>query len=193
MADFGLTEIAAVASIAGTGLSAIGSMNQAQAQQANANYQAQVARNNQTIAAQNAQYASQAGAAATTKAQLEQRAKIGAIGAELAASGLDPNTGSPAAVKKSAAELAQLDTATTAQDAALKVYGFKTAGANYGAQAGLDQQEASQAGAAGALSAGSTLLSGFGSLASKWGGWNKPTGPYNYTGGYKPIMPEYGF
>lgn len=197
MADFGIGEIAAISSIAGAGLSAIGQINASQAASENAAYQAEVAKNNQTIAAQNAQYASKAGAAATTQAQLKQRATAGAIGAGLAASGLDINTGSPSAVRASSSELTQLDTATTAQDAALKVYGFKTQGTNYGAQSGLYSAESEQAAAAGPIAGGATLLSGFGSLASKWAPWQSSVsqpGPYNYSDPtYKPIMPQYGF
>lgn len=199
MADFGISEIAALAassaaeagtaaassigsavaspsfagyaSLAGTGLSAIGALNTAAATAADARYKAQVAKNNEIIANQNAQYASQAGAAATTRAQLKQRAELGAIGAGLAASGLDINTGSPAAVRESASGLTQLDTATTAGESALRVYGFRTNATNYGAEAGLRQSEARQADIAGPLSAGSTFLSGVGGLAAKWKPW----------------------
>lgn len=171
MADFGLSEAAAIASVAGTGIAAVGALNTAAATAADARYKAQVAKNNEIIAVQNAQYASQAGAAATTRAQLKQRAELGAIGAGLAASGVDINTGSPAAVRSSASGLTQLDTATTAGDAGLRVYGFRTQASNYGAESGLRRAEASQADIAGPISAGSTFLSGVGGLAAKWKPW----------------------
>lgn len=155
----------------GTGIGAIGAIQQGEATAANAKYQAAVARNNQIIAEQNAQYASQAGAATTTRAQLKQREVEGEVGAALGASGIDMNTGSPVAVRSATSEVKQLDTATTAQDAALKVYGFRTQGTNYGAESQLKTQEASQASTAGLISGGSTLLSGLGGLASKWSAW----------------------
>src|SRR4051812_28414903 len=176
MADFGLSEAALALSAAGTTVATVGALNTAAATAADARYKAQVAKNNQIIADQNAQYASQAGATATTRAQLKQRAELGAIGAGLAASGLDINTGSPAAVRSSASGLSQLDTATTAGDAALRVYGFRNNAVNFGAEAGLRRAEASQADIAGPLSAGATFLSGVGGLAAKWRPYQFPPG-----------------
>lgn len=174
MADFGLSEAGLALSAIGTGVGALGAISQANAQKQQATYQAEVAKNNQIIAEQNAQYASQAGAAQTEKAQLQQRAIEGEIGAGLAAGGVDINTGSPALTRTAAAETKQLDTATVSNDAALRVYGFRTQATNYGAQSELFQQEARQAPIAGLISGGSTLLSGGGGLASKWAAWQNP-------------------
>lgn len=160
-----------IASVAGTGVSAIGAMNQAAATEANARYQAEVARNNQVIAERNARYATQAGEAETTTAQLRQRATLGALAAEMGASGIDVNTGSSARVRGSAAGLGQLDTATKRHNAALRAYGYRSQSTNYGAQSGLYSQEADQAPTAGLISGGATLLSGFGGIAPKWSAW----------------------
>ena len=158
----------------GTAISAIGQISAAHAQAQNASYQAQVARNNQIVANQNAAYAAQAGQAQVTQAQLKQRAEVGEVGAALAANGIDINTGSPAAVRSAEAGTTQLNTETTAQNAALQVYGFKTQATGFGAQAGLYRNEARQAPIAGAIGATGTLLSGAGSLASKWSAWQNP-------------------
>lgn len=171
----GLAAAGFAVSAIGTGLGALGQMRAGEAAQANADYQAQVARNNQIIAEQNAQYASQAGNAAVTRQQMKDRATLGSITAGLAAEGVDVNSGSPARVRSSAAELGQLDTETEAQNAALRVYGFRTQGMNYGAQAGLYKAQGEQAAEAGKLAAFSTLLSGGSSLASKWSGWQSPS------------------
>jgi hypothetical protein len=175
VADFGLAEAGFIASAVGTGVSALGAIGQSKAAAANASYQAQVAKNDQIIAQQNAQYASQAGAAATTRAQLKQRSEEGALGAAIAAGGIDPNTGSAKAVRSAQAETTELDTATTAQDAALRVYGFRTNATNFGAEATLREQEARQAPIAGLISGGSTLLSGWGGLSSRWRAWQDST------------------
>jgi hypothetical protein len=50
-----------------------------------------------------------------------------------AASGLDINTGTPRQVIASENEIGQLNTATTAQSAALNVYGYKQQATNFGA------------------------------------------------------------
>ncbi len=155
-------------SIIGTGVQAIGAANSADAARQNAAYQAAVARNNQIIAEQNADYAAKAGASAVTRQQLRERDRVSGITAALGASGFDVNTGSPAKVRSSASEIGQLDVENEAQKAALNVYGFRSQATNYGAQAGLYRQEADQASTAGLFSAGGSLLSGFGSLSSKW-------------------------
>lgn len=166
-----------VSSVAGTGLSAIGSANTAAANRANAEYQAEVARNNQIISEQNAQYAAKASSAAVTRQQLRERDKIGALTAAMGASGIDVNTGSAARVRSSAVKLGQLDTETKAQEGALRIYGYRTTAANYGAQAGLYDQAADQASTAGLLGVGSTLLTGFGNLSTKWGDWQQTKQP----------------
>ncbi|HLX18474.1 MAG TPA: hypothetical protein VKS24_25075 [Bradyrhizobium sp.] len=170
----GLEVLALAASGIGTGISAIGAINSANATAKNAAYQAQVARNNQITAARNAQYASQAGAATTTAAQLKQRSELADITAAAGASGVDINSGSPLAVRRSEAELGQLNTQNTAQNTALNIYGYRVQESNFGAQAGIEQNIAAQAPVAGAISASGTLLSGAGSLASKWLSWQNP-------------------
>lgn len=182
--------VAAIAPL-GLALSAIGTVagvagqvGSAEAEQKQASYQAEVARNNQIIAAQNAQYASQAGASQVTASQLKQRQDTGEVAAELASSGLDINTGTPASLRTAATELGQLSTAGVAENAALQVYGYKTQGTSYGAQAGLYQQEATEAPLVGAIAGGSSLLSGVGGLASKWSEWQLESGNLAGTGGW---------
>jgi hypothetical protein len=55
--------VALASTVIGTGVSIMGSMQQASAAESSAKYQAQVARNNQIIAEQNASYARQVGQA----------------------------------------------------------------------------------------------------------------------------------
>jgi hypothetical protein len=55
------------------GISAVGAMNTAKAQSENAAYQAQVAKNNQTIASQNAEFSIQAGNAKAQDEALKNR------------------------------------------------------------------------------------------------------------------------
>lgn len=173
----------AIAGLAGTGLSAIGALQSAAANQASATYQAQVAQNNATIAAQNAQYASEAGNEQIQAQQLKQREAEGTVAAAMAANGLDVTSGSPAAVRRSEAATTQLDVGQTAQNAALQIYGFKTQSTNYAAQSGLDTLEAANAAAAGPIAAGSSLLSGVGGVASRYALYQTDTSPGYYGGG----------
>lgn len=160
-------------SIAGTGVSALGQISSANAASENAAYQAAVANNNQIIANQNAQYAAQAGQAAVTRQQLIERDKVGGLIAAMGASGIDPNTGSAARVRKSAGDIGQLDVENKGQEAALRVYGFRTQATNYEAQSKLYQQEADQAPLAGLISAGGTLLNGLGTVGTRYSLWQQ--------------------
>jgi len=164
------------ANVAGTGLQAAGALASANAQKKEALYNAQVAKNNAQIAGQNAQYASEAGAAATEGAQLKARAAAGALTSEIAANGIDVNSGSAADVRAAQNELGQYSVNQEAQKAALQVYGFRTQGTGFNAEAGLDEARAANAGPAGALAAGGDLLRGAGTFASNWLRWKQVSG-----------------
>ncbi len=86
--------IAAVAGLAGAGISAFGAMETGQAQSEAAAYQAQVARNNATIAQQNANLQIQSGEVQASNQSMATRGAVGATKAGEAASGVDVNTGS---------------------------------------------------------------------------------------------------
>jgi len=74
------------------------------------------------------------------------------------------------------------DVETARQQAALKAYGYRVEGTNYGAHAGLDTAEAGQASTAGFLSAGSAVFRGLtkdGGIMLAGSGY---TGPSQYQG-----------
>lgn len=170
MADFGISEIAAAASLAGSGASAIGALTQGNANADAANYAAQVAANNQTIASQNAAYAAAAGEAKAANEALSQRHKMGATLAGLAASGVDVNSGSSLDVRESQTRLAQQDVENVRSNAALNVYGYRTQASNFGAQAELDRAQASSASTGGLLKGLGGLLSSAPSFTKLFGG-----------------------
>ena len=150
----------AAASAVGTAVSALGQVQSGEAAQATANYNAEVSQRNAAQAMQDAQ--------ATAAQQQEQnKQKIGEVVADYGASGVDPNSVSGLSVlwdQTRQGELArQLD-----------LYRGQTQAAGYSSQAGLDTMSGAQAATAGALSAGSSLLTG----ASKtYFTVNPPTAP----------------
>jgi hypothetical protein len=151
-----VTAIAAVtAAVTGATAAVAGGI----AQQRSANYQAQVARNNAVIAQQNAAHAASAGAAQTEAASMKAAQRQGLLRAALGANGLDVNSGSAADVQTGQRELGNLDAATTANNAALEVYGYQTQSGNQTAQSGLYGLEAAFAPAEGALKGAGILLS----------------------------------
>jgi hypothetical protein len=165
-------ETLAIASLAGSilsaGVGAIGASQQASAQAASANYQAQVARNNQQIAEQNARYATSAGQSQAQANDLRTRAIIGQQEAAQGASGIDLTTGSLADVRESTRQMGRLGTLNIIQNAALTSYGYRTQATSFGAEAGLNTAEAGYAQQAGFLGAGRSLLGGASSFSDKW-------------------------
>jgi hypothetical protein len=157
-----------VASAVGTGVNLIGSMQQSSANQATANYQAQVARNNQIIAEQNAAYSRQAGAAETETQGFKTASLVGGELAAQGASGVDPTTGSPIDVVRGSREYGRLDTLNLVRNAELRARGFDIAASNEGASAGLFTQQGKNAGTAGLYSAGSSILGGASNFSDKW-------------------------
>jgi hypothetical protein len=145
-----------------------GSYESSQAQAASANYQAQVARNNQIIAQQNAVVAKQQGAV-SEEAQREKTAQtIGGIEAQEGASGVNPNTGSFLNVRSSAAETGELNALTIRYNAGMATRNALIQGMNSGAQAGLLEQQAGYDTTAGMIGMESSLLGGASSVSNKW-------------------------
>jgi hypothetical protein len=142
------------ASLAGAGMQAY---SQSQAM----NYQAQVARNNQIVANQNAHLALQQG-------QVQEQAqniKTGEMGAAIvageAASGVNPNEGSALNVRSSAAETGELDALTIRYNSNIAARNLQYQGSQYGAAASL-------ATAQGSWDIGNSILGGASSVSNKW-------------------------
>lgn len=160
--------IIAVAGVAlsavSAGVGAVGAMNSAKAQSENAAYQAQVAKNNQIIASQNAEFTIQAGQVKAADEALKNRQRQGAVLTGLAANGLDVNSGTPLAVEETEKETGALGTQRVIDAASLQAYGYRSQEANFGATAGLETAEASQATTAGDVAAAGGLIGGASSV-----------------------------
>lgn len=159
--------VAIAATVIGTAVSAYGSYEAGQATKAEAGYQAGVANNNATIASQNATYATEAG---NSKAQLEEIKTNQLIGSQEAASGssgLDVNTGSPVALRSSAAALGTLSELNIRNNAARENLGFLQQASNYQADATLAQYKGTAASTAGDLAAAGTIIGGAGKLSGQ--------------------------
>ena len=161
---------ALIAGVAGAAVSAGGQIVQGQATASAANYRAQVAQNNATIAKQNADYAIAAGMQSAETQSLKGAAKGGAIKAGIAASGIDVNTGSAVDVRESQREAATLDTETVMNNAELQAYGYNAKATGFEAEAELDKLTAEQAPIGAAIGATGSLLSSASSLGFKWSG-----------------------
>jgi hypothetical protein len=163
-----LGAISSVASIGGTIAGGMGQQQQSGATAAEANYRAQVARNNQIIAEQNARYATQAGRTNAQAQDFATRAALGQATAAQGASGIDVASGSPTEVRSSIQQLGRLKTLDEIQKADLEAYGYKQKASDFGAEAGLQTYKAQSAQAAKGPALFGTILGGASSLSDKW-------------------------
>lgn len=148
--------IAPILSAVGAGVGAIGSLAQGQ-------YQGQVARNNSTIALQNADYSRASGLQQASITSMKGAAKEAGIKTAQAANGIDVNTGSAVDVQASQRMTDELDAETVLNNSELQAYGYTTQSTNFKAQAQQDET-------AGFYGAASGLLGAASSLGGKWGG-----------------------
>ena len=127
-------------------------------------YRAQVARNNQVIANDNANFAVTRGNEQAMVSQLRTGQVEGAQRAGFGASGVDVNSGSALRTQQDTARVGEIDATTIRQNAQRSAWGYTNQGRNFAAEGGLDEMT----GAAGAMR---SLVGGASDFASKWSQW----------------------
>lgn len=127
-------------------------------------YRAQVARNNQVIADDNAQLATFRGQQAAEQSQLRTGQIEGAQRAGFGASGVDVNSGSAVRTQADTARIGSMDATTIMNNAKRSAWGFTQQGRDFGADAQLD----TMTGVAGGVK---SLVGGASDFASKWSQW----------------------
>lgn len=160
--------LALVAGGIGAGVSAYGAVEGGQATANAASYSAQVARNNATIANQNADYSIAAGQQKAAVTSLKGAAVGGQIKAGQAASGVDVNTGSAVKVQEGQRMAEKLDTDTMLSNAQLQAYGYRSQATSFTAEAGLEEMKAEEAPIGADIGAAGNFLSSASSLGLKW-------------------------
>lgn len=160
--------IGLVGSVASTGFGFLGAMQQGEAASNAAKYQAQVQRNNEIIARNNAQYQTQAGAARAQANDLKNRAMLGSLEAAQGASGIDFDSDTSEDIRTGARQIARLDTQTLYNNALLQANASLSQASNFSAQAGLSDFEARNASSSALMKGFGSLLGGASSFADKW-------------------------
>ena len=127
-------------------------------------YRAQVARNNQVIANENANFAVTRGNEQAMVSQLRTGQVEGAQRAGFGASGVDVNSGSALRTQQDTARVGEIDATTIANNAKRSAWGYTNQGRNFAAEGSLDEMT----GAAGAMR---SLVGGASDFASKWSQW----------------------
>jgi hypothetical protein len=161
-----MCEVTTIMAVAGVVMSAYGSMQESKAQQNQANYQAAVANNNSIIANRNADAIQKQGDANANVNRRNVRDQIANQTVSLAAQGGDVTVGSNIDLLADQAEFGEKDSLQIEANARTQANNARAGGMNDAAQAGLFTAQANNInpGMAGAT----TLLSGAGSVASKW-------------------------
>jgi hypothetical protein len=153
--DLGIPEALAIAgTVASTAITAYGASQAADAQSKADSFNAEVA----------AQQAKNATDQANAQAQIDEqntRRQLGQISADYGAAGVDPNQGTAAAVLSDQSSQGELTKQITLYQGKLARLGDLTQGQIY-------SYEGAQAQAAGMFKAGSTILTGAGTVAKNW-------------------------
>jgi len=157
-----------VLSAIGAGVGAVSTVMGGISSRNQANYQAEIAKNNQTIAIQNAARAEQAGNVQAEAQGRKGAARLAGIKVGQAASGIDVNKGTPVDVQAGQREINQLDTETVLSNAQLHAYGYRTQAMNFEAEERAQRSKADNAVPAALLKAGGGLLANASSLSGKW-------------------------
>lgn len=171
MADpFSLTlaAVGAAASAGGAITSAIGSKYSGEAKGRMYEYQAGIAKINEQIEKQNADYARKSGEVVASEVGAKAKQTMGLIKAGQGASGIDVNSGSAVQVRDSQQKKNEFDQTIVRSNAARQAYGFETGALTQQANAGLAGMGAEASRTAGDLGATASIIGGVGSVASKW-------------------------
>jgi len=163
-----LPVIALAATIGSTALGVVGSIQQGKAANAAAKYNAQVARNNAQVQEWQAKDAEARGRTKELQHRQQVSQLIGRQRAVMAGNGVDVNLGSAVDLQADTASQGEFDALTIRSNAEREAYAARVGASNYTAEAGLQIGQGKAAKQAGFMGAGTTLLSGAGSVADKW-------------------------
>lgn len=160
---------AGTAAIIGTGVQMYGQHKVAQAQKNAADFNAQVAEQNEALATQKAAWQTQEGEQNVGASEMKTAAQVGGIKTFQAASGVDVNSGSAVDVENSARTIGKLDALTIRSNAARAAYGYQVEETSDKNQAILDRYAGKNAVEAGKIAEVGTALKFAGTAATQGG------------------------
>ena len=163
-----LTAISVGATVLGGATQGIGSIMGGESKSSMYKYQAGVARVNQEISKQNADYSRTMGEREAQSVGMKSRFQRGQIITAQSGRGLAIGSGSNADVVESQGALGRHDQATVRASAAKRAYGYEVEAFKQGTQASMYDRAAEDAETAGYIGAFSSLLGTASSVAGKW-------------------------
>jgi hypothetical protein len=172
-----MTTISAIAALAiaaaGTAMSIHGQQQQAKATRSQQNYQAAVARNNSILAGRAAEDARKRGEIDASRKAAQVRQLIGRQRAVQGGSGSLVDQGSALDITSDTAAFGKLDALTIRSNAEREALGYEAQGSNFDAAAQLATMKGDAAADSAKTAIAGTALSGLGTVASKWYGFQK--------------------
>jgi len=177
-------------SIASAGLGAYSALESGDAKSKAFEYQAGVAQINASIARDNADKALYTGEQQAMRLGMGQRDRMGKITVAQAASGIDINSGSPAAVRNSQATVDRMDQEQVRENASRKAYGHLVEAEGHKRSGEMARSAGADAEWAGKIGAATSILGGVSSVSSKWSQGTQ-VGLFGGSGGASPGMHPY--
>lgn len=156
--------------IAGTVVSAGGSILQGVAAKRAAEFRAGIAEMNRRVAEINAERSLQRGQIEAQEFDMESLAFLGTQLATQGASGVSVSSGSHASARKAARTLARIDARRIVENSRVEAFQHRVTGAGLEAEATLARREGRQSLLAGFINAGSSLITGASRVAGIRGG-----------------------
>lgn len=154
--------------ILSTGFKVLQARQQAKAIERQGEFQAAILRNNQRLAEAAARDAEKRGRLAAQQKRIETGLSAGRQQAILAANGLSLNTGTAIDILGDTHRFGELDALTIINNSQREAFQFRSQGQNFGQEAALVQAQGQNQASALRSSTIGTVLSGVGSVASKW-------------------------
>ena len=163
-----ITALTLAATGLSTGIGVVGSIRQARAQSEQMEYQADVARQNQQLAEQQASAERRQGYENMVTQRQETAKLIGRQRAAAGASGAAVDVGSNLDLQADTAAQGEIDAINTYNQALDRAYNYDVQAVNYGNQAAAYDASASSAKKAGYINAFGTAIGGLATMGSTW-------------------------
>lgn len=164
--------ITMAATVAAGAVSAVGAVQQSQAQQGQAKYQAAVARNNQIMAKRAADEARERGRVDELNQRIKTRQLVGRQRASLAANGIDVGSGSAIDLIEDTFKIGETDALTIRANAEKDARAYLQQGENFRGEARLYDRAGSNIRGSLPFELAGTALSTGGTVASQWYNFN---------------------
>ena len=167
-----ITALTLAATGLSTGIGVVGSIRQARAQSEQMEYQADVARQNQQLAEQQASAERRQGYENMVTQRQETARLIGRQRAAAGASGAVVDVGSNLDLQADTAAQGEIDAINTYNQALDRAYNYDVQAVNYGNQAAAYDASASSTKKAGYINAFGTAIGGLATMGSTWAKFN---------------------